>query len=151
MSRLIRLARLAIAPALAIGVLVGVAPGVSVPTAEAASCVRISGGRFDAPGNDNYSQYLNGEYIRIKNYCSGTKSLSGYRLHDYGRKHTYTFPSNFRLGAGNTVTVFSGRGTRTAAKLFWGRSYGAVWNNSAPERAYLRNSSATLLSSWSSF
>ena len=140
-------ARLFLAAFLAVGVFPTVAP----TSADAASCVRVSGGRFDAPGNDNYAAYLNGEYIRIKNYCTTTKAMGYWKLHDYGRKHTYTFASTFRLGPGVTVTVYSGRGTNTATRRYWGRTYGAVWNNTPPERAYLRNSAGTLLSSWSSY
>jgi lamin tail-like protein len=117
--------------------------------AAAASCVRISGGVFNAPGNDNLAALLNGEFIRIRNYCATAKILTGWRLHDYGRKHTYFFRTGLRIGAGVTVTIFSGRGTNTASKLFWQRSYGAVWNNTPPERAYLRNGAGTLQSSWS--
>ena len=124
---------------------------VTPSTVEAASCVRISGGQFDAPGNDNYAANLNGEYVRIKNYCSTTKSVSGWRLHDYGKKHTYTFATGFTIKPGVTVTVYSGRGTNTSTRRYWGRSYGAVWNNTPPERAYLRNSSGTLQSSWSEY
>ena len=119
--------------------------------ATAASCVRISGGNFNAPGDDNQAANLNGEYVRIKNYCSSAKYLTGYRVHDYGRKHTYYFRSGTRLGAYATVTLYSGRGTNTSTRVYWGRSYGAVWNNTAPERAYLRNSAGTLLSSWSPY
>ena len=118
-------------------------------SASAASCVRISGGVFNAPGNDNYMPYLNGEYIKIHNYCATTKYLSGWLLNDYGNKHRYAFPSGFRLYAYKTVTVYSGTGTRTGSRLYWGRPYGAVWNNTPPERAYLRNSVGTLVSSWS--
>jgi len=124
---------------------------VAPATALATSCLRISGGHFDAPGNDNYAQYLNGEYVRVHNYCSTSKLMTGWKLHDYGRKHTYSFPSGFRLGAGVTVTVYSGRGTRTATRLYWGRTYGAIWNNTPPERAYLQNAAGTLVSSWSSY
>lgn len=118
------------------------------PATDAAACVRISGGNFDAPGNDNYAANLNGEYVRIKNFCATTKSVSGWKLHDAGRKHTYTFASGFSIKSGVTVTVSSGRGTNTATKRFWGRSYGAVWNNDG-DTAYLRNASGTLQSSWS--
>jgi hypothetical protein len=121
------------------------------PVADAASCVRISGGNFNAPGDDNQAVNLNGEYVRIKNYCSAAQYLTGWRLHDYGTKHTYYFPSGFKIGAAVTVTIYTGRGTRTTTKLYWGRSYGAVWNNTPPERAYLRNGSGTLLSSWSPY
>ena len=117
-------------------------------TVDAASCVRISGAKFDAPGNDNNASNLNGEYVRIKNYCSSRISVSGWRLHDYGKKHTYTFATGFSIKSGVTVTVYSGRGTDTSTKKYWGFSYGAVWNNDPPERAYLRNSVGTLMSSW---
>ena len=126
-------------------------PAVAPATVDAASCVRISSGNFDAPGNDNYAANLNGEYIKIKNYCPATKSVSGWKLHDYGTKHTYTFASGFSIKAGVTVTVYSGRGTNSATKRYWGRSYGAIWNNNPPEKAYLRNGSGTLQSSWSEY
>jgi hypothetical protein len=136
---------------LALALIAGLIPGIAPSTAQAAGCLRIVGGNFDAPGNDNYASHLNGEYVRVKNVCSSSRSLSGYRLNDYGRKHTYSFPSSFRLGAGRTVTVYSGRGSRTSSKLFWGRTYGAVWNNKPPERAYLRNGAGTVVSSWSEY
>ena len=102
----------------------GFAPIGAVESVDAAACVRISGGRFDSPGNDNYAANLNGEYIRIKNYCSSTKSLGSWRLHE--TEHTFTFPSTFRLGAGKTVTVYSGQGTNTSTRRYsgpwvWGR------------------------------
>jgi hypothetical protein len=141
--------RLLLAPILAVAIAVGLLPVAGASEALGASCVRIVGGRFDAPGNDNYAQYLNGEYVKFKNFCSTSKLLTGWRIHDYGRKHIYAIPSGFRIGAGVTVTLFSGRGTRTTTKLYWNRTYGAVWNNAPPERAYLRNGSGTLMSSWS--
>jgi hypothetical protein len=45
--------------------------------------------------------------------------------------------------AGATVTVYSGRGTTSATRRYWGRSYGAIWNNDG-DTAYLRNASGTL-------
>jgi len=124
---------------------------IAPATALGASCLRVSGGHFDAPGNDNYASNLNGEYVRVHNSCSSAKLMTGWKLHDYHRLHTYPFPTGFRLGAGGTVTVYSGQGTRAATKLYWGRTYGAVWNNVSPERAYLRNPAGTLVSSWSPF
>ena len=117
---------------------------IATTPVDAAACVRFSGGHFDAPGNDNYAAYLNGEYVKIKNYCTTTKSMGSWKLHDYGTKHTYTFSSTFKLAAGATVTVYSGKGTNSATKRFWGQSYGAIWNNTPPEKAYLLNSSGTL-------
>ena len=140
--------RLALPLVAAVAVVVGVSFAAPTPAA-AASCVRISGGRFDAFGNDNYMPYLNGEYIKIHNYCSTAKYLTGWHVHDYGNKHRYAFPSGFRIAARSTVTIYSGSGRRTSTRLYWGRSYGAVWNNKPPERAYLRNAAGTLVSSWS--
>jgi hypothetical protein len=123
------------------------APAVTPAAVAGAACVRISGGNFDAPGNDNYAENLNGEYVKIKNYCSTTKSVGGWKLHDDGRKHTYTFASGFGIKAGATVTVYTGRGTNTAARRYWGRSYGAIWNNDG-DTAYLRNGAGTLQNKW---
>ena len=123
----------------------------AVGAAEAAGCVRITGGVFDSPSNDNYMPYLNQEYVVIKNVCSTSKLMTGWRVNDYGRIHTYTFPSGYRIGAGVSVKLHSGTGTNNATNLYWKRTYGAVWNNTPPERAYLRNSSGTTVSSWSEY
>jgi len=121
---------------------------VAPPNVEAASCVRFSSGLFNAPGNDNLAANLNGEYVRIKNYCTTAKSISGWKLHDYGRKNTYTFATGFSVKPGVVVTIFSGRGTNSSTKRFWGRTSGEIWNNTSTERAYLRNSAGTLMSTW---
>ena len=129
--------------------LVVLAGGASLATAaptEAASCVRLSATHFDAPGNDNYAANLNGEWVRIKNYCTTTKSVSGWTIKDYGSKHTYKFPTGVKIRPGYSLTLYSGKGTNTTTKRYWQRSYGAVWNNTPPEYAYLRNSSGTLMS-----
>jgi hypothetical protein len=123
----------------------GVTLAAPTPT-EAASCVRFSATHFEAPGNDNLASNLNGEWVRIHNYCSTTKSLSSWTIKDYNSLHTYKFATGVKIGAGSSITLYSGKGTNTATKRFWGRSYGAVWNNSAPEYAYLRNASGTLQS-----
>ena len=66
-----RLARLAIgASALAlVASMAAAAPAASPTEADAASCLKISGGVFDSPSNDNYMPYLNQEYVIIKNAC----------------------------------------------------------------------------------
>lgn len=151
MEKLLTVRRRSLGIALALALAAWGVPAVAPSPAAAASCVRISGGNFDAAGNDNYAASLNGEYIKIKNYCSTTKSVAGWKLHDYGKKHTYTFASGFSVKPGATVTVYSGRGTNSATKRYWGRSYGAIWNNDPPEKAYLRNGSGTLQSSWSEY
>ncbi len=130
---------------------VGAVSGTTPEVASAASCVRIVGGNFDAYGNDNYSQYLNGEYVTLRNYCSSSRSMTGYRITDYGTTHTYYFPSGYSIGPGYNVKLHSGRGTNSKYNIYWQRSYGAVWNNAPPERAYLRTSSGTIVSSWSEY
>ena len=144
------------APLLALVLAFAFAGVASLPAARpssvaAASCVRVIGGVFNAPGNDNYSYNLNGEYIILRNYCATYRSMTGHRVHDYGRKHTYFFPTGYRIYPGYSVKLHSGGGTNGKYHLYWKRTYGAVWNNTAPERAYLRNSAGTLLSSWSPY
>ena len=147
MSRTLSARALVLAIALGLSALTfSASPAASPSTAAAASCVRFSATNFDSPGNDNYAQYLNGEWVRIKNFCSTTKSLSGWTIRDYGSKHIYRFPSGVSIRAGASLTLYSGSGTNTAAKRFWQRSYGAIWNNSAPEYAYLKNAAGTLQS-----
>ena len=139
-----RIVGVTLAAALALAAVVGVSPR----TADAASCIRFSSGQFNAPGNDNLKSNLNGEYVRIKNYCSAATSISGWRLHDYGTKNTYTFATGFSIKPGVAVTIFSGTGTNSSTKRFWGRTSGEIWNNTSSERAYLRNRVGTLMSTW---
>ncbi len=148
-----RLFRLS-AAALVLGIAVSVgsaAPAAHPASVDAASCIRIVGGRFDSPGNDNYMPYLNGEYVTVRNGCATAKLMTGWKVNDYGRKHTYSFPSGYRIAPGVSVKLHSGLGTNNTLNVYWKRSYGAVWNNSAPERAYLRNPAGTAVSSWSSY
>jgi hypothetical protein len=131
------------------GVLVGLVFALAASSAfdpqpiNAASCVRFSAVHFDATGNDNTNR--NGEWVRIKNYCSSAKLLSGWTISDAGTKNTYTFRSGLKIGAGVSITLFTGSGTNTSTKRFWGKTT-QVWDNTTSERAYLRNASGTLQS-----
>jgi hypothetical protein len=127
------------------------APAANPAIAAAATCVKFVASNFDAPGNDNYPENLNGEWVRIKNVCSTAKGIGGWKIHDYGKKHTYTFPSGVSIGAGKTITLYSGVGTNSSSKRYWGRTYGAIWNNSAPEYAYLLTPAGTLKSKWTEY
>jgi hypothetical protein len=127
------------------------APQAAPAGVDAASCVRIVGGVFDSPGNDNYMPYLNQEYVIVKNACSTSKLMTGWKVHDYNRIHVYRFPTGYRIAAGASVKLRSGTGTNSSTNLYWKRTYGAVWNNDPPERAYLRKSDGTLANSWSSY
>jgi len=126
-------------------------PAMSPPRAAAAGCVKFVASNFDAPGNDNLAANLNGEWVRIKNVCATTKKIGGWKIHDYKKAHVYRFPTGFKIGPGKTVTLYSGVGTNTASKRYWGRTYGAVWNNSPPEWAYLRKADGTLMSKWTEY
>ncbi len=146
MIRLRALSTTLLALALVIGA--SAAGGAEV---DAASCVRVVGGTWNPPGNDNYPPALNAESVKIKNTCLTSQVLTGWRLHDNKVNHTFRFPSGFKIGPRVTVTIFSGRGTRTAIRLFFGFTYGAVWNDKAPEQAYLRNAAGTVVSTWSAY
>jgi hypothetical protein len=94
---------------------------------------------------------LNGEWVRIKNFCTSTRSLGGWTIKDYGSKHKYTFAAGVRIRTNTSITLYSGRGTNTSTKRYWGRSYGAVWNNTPPEYAYLRTAAGSLQSRWTEY
>ena len=42
-------------------------------------------------------------------------------FYDYAKKHTYTFASGLSIKAGATVTVYTGSGTNSATKRYWGQ------------------------------
>ena len=54
----------------------------------------------------------------------------------------------FKLGAGKSVVIHTGRGTNTAAHRYW-RSGWYIWNNDG-DRAVLKNKAGTAVStrSW---
>jgi len=106
--------------------------------------VRITYVHYDAYGNDNYN--LNDEYVVIKNYGDTAVNLAGWKLKDEAG-HTYTFP-DFTLEAESTVTVHSGSGVNTQTDLYWGRTYGAIWNNNH-DTAYLYDAMGNLVDEYS--
>lgn len=99
---------------------------VSAP-AEAASSIQVYKIYYDSPGSDSGSNTsLNAEYIQLKNHSSSAIQLQGYEIVD-NAGFTYTFPS-YRISAGKTVKVHTGKGTKSAGHVYWGRSW-YVWNN----------------------
>jgi hypothetical protein len=110
--------------------------------ADAASCVYISTGRFNAVGDD--ARNLNGEYVVLRNGCSRLINIRGWKVRDR-QGNTYTF-GYLRMGSGS-LTLHTGRGTARPGHRYWGRTR-PVWDNTSTERAYLRNASGTLVSSW---
>jgi competence protein ComEC len=126
-----------------------VLPAMFVPsTVAAAGCIRFIASQFDAPGIE--ASHLNGEWVRIKNVCVTRHSVGGWKIHDYHRNHTYRFPDTFRIGAGATVTLYTGSGDSTKYKRYWGLD-APVWNNAPPEWAYLRRPNGTLMSKWTEY
>ncbi|MGN6414127.1 lamin tail domain-containing protein [Flexivirga sp.] len=105
--------------------------------ANAAPTLKFARFYADQPGSDTPSTTtrLNREYIQVKNVTRKTISLNGYLIHDRKNYHVYRFPTTFRLGAGKTVTVHSGKGRNTSTNLYWGMR-SMVWNNTT-DTAYL--------------
>lgn len=89
--------------------------------------VELTGLEADAPGNDH--ENLNGEFAVIRNNGAMGLDMTGWVLKDESASHRYAFPSGYVLGAGATVTVFTGCGDDSASRLYWCNGAGAVWNN----------------------
>jgi Lamin Tail Domain len=122
---------------------------VTAVPAEAASPIQLGKIQYDSPGTDSRTNgSLNAEYVVIKNTGRTSRVLTGWTLRDTSN-HVYKF-GTFRLGAGKTVVVRTGKGTNTASTRYWG-SGSYVWNNTG-DKAYLRASNGTLADScaWSS-
>ncbi|HDN17806.1 MAG TPA: DUF1669 domain-containing protein [Candidatus Bathyarchaeota archaeon] len=105
--------------------------------------VVISYVHYDAAGNDHYN--LNDEYVVIWNRGTSPVDMTGWRLKDRAG-HTFTFPS-FVLGPNKKVAIYTGSGTNTSTKLYWGRNR-AVWNNNG-DTAYLYDSNWNLIDVYS--
>ena len=121
----------------------------SAAPAAAAGCIAFSAARFDTPGADTplTNTKLKGEWVRITSKCSTRQVIGGWKIHDYGTRHTYTFPAGAAISAGGSVTLYTGTGTSVSARRYWGKG-NYVWNNSCPEKAYLRSASGALRSTY---
>jgi hypothetical protein len=112
--------------------------------AHAASPVLIGKTQYDSPGSDTRSTTsLNAEYVTLRNTTSTARSLKGWTLRD-AQAHVYTFPA-FTLGAGKSVIVHTGRGTNSAAHLYWGQT-NYIWNNGG-DTATLKSPTGTTMDS----
>jgi hypothetical protein len=109
----------------------------------ASAAIRITKIYFDSPGADTGSnKSLNAEYVVIKNTGTRRKALTGWTLRD-ASKHVYKFPI-FRLGAGKSVKVHTGKGINGLGNLYW-RSSSYIWNNNG-DSATLKRSNGTVAS-----
>jgi hypothetical protein len=97
---------------------------------------------FDSGGPDDGSNAsLNDEYIRLENNGSSSVNIGGWMIRD-AAGNLYTFPAGFRLAAGASVPVHTGRGHNTARDLYWNRD-DYVWNNQG-DTARLRRPNGVL-------
>ncbi|WP_062460886.1 lamin tail domain-containing protein [Demequina soli] len=140
-----RLTAIAVAAAITV---FAVAPATA-PAADAAPAIQFSYVQYNSPGSDRGGNTsLNGEYITIKNRSTVAKSLKGWTVRDVAN-HVYRFGS-FTLKPGASVTLYTGKGTNTASKRYWGQSW-YIWNNDG-DTAILKNASGTRIDtcSWGS-
>ena len=117
-------------------------PVTAVVLRSASAAVKIARIYFDSPRSEHRSNSsLNAEWIRLRNIGSRAVSLRGWTIQDRSR-NVFRFRT-YRLRAGKTVTVHTGRGMNRAGHLHWGRrSY--IWNNNG-DTATLRRPSGTLV------
>jgi competence protein ComEC len=94
----------------------------------------------DAEGDEQAN--LTDEYVVFRTDGSSPLDLSGWTVTDAAGK-TYTFPEEYTLAAGATVTLHTGNGTDTETDLYWDAGT-QVWNN-AGDTVTVRNSEGTVV------
>jgi hypothetical protein len=105
-----------------------VAGGSAPAPVPAAGSVEFTRIQYNSPGKDTGSNSsLNGEWVRLTNRTSKTIDLKGWTVRD-ATAHVFTFTSNYKVLAGQSVTVYTGKGTAATGRRYWGRT-GYVWNN----------------------
>ncbi|CAN7238099.1 lamin tail domain-containing protein [Knoellia sp. LjRoot47] len=122
--------RLTLSAAAATAALAVVLP-VAGPAGAATPPLKFGTFRADPAGNDlpMSTAKLNAEFIVVTNTTSRAIVLTGYKVYDAGRKHTYAFPKGYTLGARKSVTLRTGSGRTTATNAYWGKTNTYVWNN----------------------
>ena len=114
----------------------GLAVAAPAEAASSTSGAAITAIYFDSPGSDTgRNTSLVAEWVLIRNTTRTTKTLTHWTLRDRSN-HIFTFPT-FTLRAGASVKVHSGKGTKSAANLYYNKTW-YVWNNTG-DTAYLRN------------
>jgi micrococcal nuclease len=94
---------------------------------------------YDAEGNDN--ENLNDEYVVFKNEGNSSLNLLNWLLLDESN-NDYVF-EDFTLVNGSSFTFYTGSGTDSETKLYWG-SENSIWNN-AGDTLYLRDAQGFLV------
>jgi hypothetical protein len=119
------------------------APTAAVPPGETPSLAAlIVDVTFDG---DRTNHDPNDETITIINGSSSPLTMTGWTLRDT-HNHVYTF-GTFILPGDGRVTLFSGKGTDTADRRYWGQSSG-VLDDAGPETILLRDASGALIDAY---
>ena len=100
----------------------------------------VSNIHADAAGNDHDN--LNEEYITFTNKGDDELTLTSWTIED-AVNHEYSVPE-FTLGAHESVTLYTGSGTNSASKLYWG-SGSAIWNNTGDTIIVTTSSGETVI------
>jgi len=98
----------------------------------------------NAAGNDR--ENLNDEYVALQNVSPQKITITGWHLSD-ANGNEYIFPT-FTFNSGAYITLFTGTGEQTPAKLYWGRVNNAIWDNSG-DTLSLRNREGELILEYS--
>ncbi|WP_229400805.1 lamin tail domain-containing protein [Micromonospora okii] len=131
--------------ALAIAAVAG-SLAVPGPAWAATPAVEITKVYYDSPGTDNRSNSsLNAEYVKLTNRRSSAVNLKSWTVRDKA-SHVYKF-TDFRLAAGASVYLHTGKGTNKSTDRYWG-SGAYIWNNTG-DTAYLRDSAGKQIDSCS--
>src|SRR5947207_11146095 len=113
-----------IATAIAVAITAVVPLLTSATPAEAAPPIKFMKIHYKQTGTN-----LNTEYVVLKNTTGTRQTLTGWKVISSPAtdNQVYKFPRT-RLAAGASLTLYTGRGTNTAHKRYWGSS-GPIWNN----------------------
>lgn len=109
-------------------------------------CFDATNFHFNAAGDDNHN--LNDEYVVLRNACDYSIDITMWTIKDETASHVYYFPA-FIIGSGDSFTLYTGVGTNTNSKLYWGRQegdYAAIWNNKGDTLFLLDNDGNLVLS-----
>lgn len=100
-------------------------PTPTATPAQSSSVVALDVIQYTADGNDN--EYPNNEWVQFENQGKQTISLSGWTVKDDSGRYSYRF-GGVTLNPGDTVRLYTGEGSDTDSKVYWGYK-SAVWND----------------------
>lgn len=87
----------------------------------------LTGIYYNSPGKDlGGNKSVDAEWVGIRNTTRGPITLTRWTLRDTAG-HVFVFPA-FTLKAGAVVRIHTGKGSNSAAALYWGHAW-YIWNN----------------------